>query len=186
MQKININLLDILISKSIIFKNHFNHINMHPFKTSILATLIATIWLNIIYDYLALSVYHIPFFNTILSKSIFCYILLVLVIAILIFIIALILRHIKCKTIVNIFDLNMHYQSSKSELVLVIPKIIDHMFIFKDKYFVYQINKQNNKFQLLTIINRNDPYFNEQKFWKTHTTYITEYLKGNLPYRKNV
>lgn len=187
MQKISINLLDILISKVVMFKkNSIIYINTHPFKASVSIIFIAIIYLNIVGNYEWFSIYHIPFFNAVPFKSILYYILLLLIISVLILIIVLILKHIKYKTIINIFDSNIHYQSNKSEQVVTIPKIIDHISIFKDKYFIYQINKQNNKLQLLTIINRYDPYFNKQKFWQTHTTYTIEYFKGNMPYKKDV
>ena len=111
----------------------------------------------------------------------FKHVLLSITVFLLILIIGLIAKHIKYKTIVNIYNQNIHYQANKKEQVIIIPQTIEAMLVFKDKYFIYQVNKQNHELQFLTIINRNDPLFDEQKFWQTHKLLLNEYFKGNLP-----
>ena len=181
MQKIKLNLLDILTNKYIIFKLFMENIRIHTFKKTVLITIMAIIWYNIIADYAWLSIDSMSFFRLVPFKSIFCYVLLSITVFLLILIIGLIAKHIKYKTIVNIYNQNIHYQANKKEQVIIIPQTIEAMLIFKDKYFIYQVNKQSHELQFLTIIDRNDKNFNEQKFWQTHKLLLNEYFKGNLP-----
>ena len=84
---------------------------------------------------------------------------------------------------INVFQQNIAYQATKNEQVANIPTVIDYCITFQNKLFLFK--KQNNKLKFLTIIDRDDPNFNEQKFWQTHTTLTKEYLNGNLSSKEN-
>lgn len=77
------------------------------------------------------------------------------------------LKYIPIKHITNIYDSNNQLKNSNSHL-MVIPKNMDKVLIAINKLYIYKQSGQ--KYKLLTIINRADPNFNEDKFWQIHTT----------------
>ena len=84
------------------------------------------------------------------------------------------------KTIVNVFDKNELNHIDKNTKTILIPIKLDATFINVNKIFIFTKNNKINKLKFLTFINRDDPNFDEKKFWQTHTTPIKEYLNGNL------
>lgn len=88
--------------------------------------------------------------------------------------------------LINIFDNNFN-QDNLSELIKsinikyqvnIVPKKLDYISIHNNNLYIYI--KSSNQYKLVTIIDLDDPNFDKQKFWQTHTTPIKEYLNGNL------
>lgn len=92
-------------------------------------------------------------------------------------------RHKIVKTVINIFDKNEINNINSNLETIIIPTKLDGIAITSHQIFIFK--KQNNKLKFLTIIDRDDPNFNEQKFWQTHTTLTKEYLNGNLSSKEN-
>lgn len=78
----------------------------------------------------------------------------------------ILIKYIPIKYIINIYDSNNQLKNSNSHLI-VIPKNMDKVLIAINKLYIYKQSGQ--KYKLLTIINRADPNFNEDKFWQIHT-----------------
>lgn len=95
------------------------------------------------------------------------YLIITLVLISLILFILFIMNNIISKTMINIVQQNITYQATKNEQVANIPKVIDYCITFQNKLFLFK--KENNEYKFLTIIDRNDKNFDEQKFWQTHT-----------------
>lgn len=88
--------------------------------------------------------------------------------------------------LINIFDNNFN-QDDLSKLIKsinikyqvnIVPKKLDYISIHNNNLYIY--TKSNNQYKLIAIIDLDDPNFDKQKFWQTHTTPIKEYLNGNL------
>lgn len=107
------------------------------------------------------------------------YLIITLALISLILFVLFIMNNIISKTMINVFQQNITYQVTKNEQVINIPKVIDYCITFRNKLFLFK--KENNEYKFLTIIDRNEKNFDEQKFWQTHRLLLDEYFKGNLP-----
>lgn len=85
---------------------------------------------------------------------------------------------------INIFDVSQKdnaINTYPNAQYIIIPKQLDKITISNNKIFIFQKQQVSDQYRFLTIINRNDPLFDEQKFWQTHKLLLNEYFKGNLP-----
>lgn len=79
----------------------------------------------------------------------------------------ILIKYIPIKYIKNIYDSNNQLKNNNPHFI-VIPKNMDKVLITINKLYIYKQSGQ--KYKLLTIINRDDPNFDENKFWQTHKT----------------
>lgn len=190
MQKVEISKLEYYFSKHLakhINKNYDKQFKHKYFLLIFLYWLIFTIFADYAlnnYIYL-ISINNGPYklsgikLNRFLFKaSLKDYLIIALALISLTLFILFIMNNIISKTMINIFQPNTVYQVTKNERVVNIPKVINYCITFQNKLFLFK--KENNEYKFLTIINLDDPNFDKQKFWQTHTTLIKEYLNGNL------
>ena len=174
MQKVKINKLDLKCAK--IMLNGFNHSKQYN------ELYIKQYWLQVDLTIIALILGYSIFIDIqsqmqqIVNNQIINYTINAIV-AISLFICIELIYYWYLNSTISSININIFVASQKDNAIntypnvqyIIIPKQLDKITISNDKIFIFQKQQDSDQYKFLTIIDRNDKNFDEQKFWQTHT-----------------